>query len=608
MRGYWTRLTYAITFVSIFCLLFASGLRSESDLTVGGFQWSGDIELGYRLTDVDNDGRNRYKEVVNLSEGLRLFDFTLRGKDLDQKGLVDYVSFNMHGIGDPFPTGRLEIKKNKSYDLVATYKEYKYFFDRTETPLTDNLSLNTKTQIGTMTLSLFPKDDVQLNFGYNGWRRDKNGQVPRFSVAGFPFTVESQDLNEKMNEYFVSADFPIGNWDLHVKQSYWGYKNRDKAANLIQGEKIVADTETYVSTIKGHTQVGERLDFDLGYIFAHSEGQSQIGPSPCVAVTPGRNTFNFNTHVAEGGLSYLLAKQWIVHLDYQFHYLDQDGREYTDASPTPLGNNNTDFNLMTNTGTVQLEYLPRENLTLRAGYRMQYQDVNGDNFVASGFDGGRDPSNTTTWTYGWIGSADWKPYKFLSVFGEYQGAHFNSPYTWISPEDENIAKVRVKYDTPLQNLSLKGLFSWRQKQNPEQDYSVDAQDYTFAATYQPVFIPRLSFDGSFTYEKVNNRKDIVIVPFTTVADLPLNYSAYIYSGGLSYEGIYKGLGARLNGSYAKTLQTSPQTYGDLVLSLWYKNKWLIPILALERSYLVDRTVRADGFTANLLTFSLRKEF
>ena len=166
----------------------------------------------------------------------------------------------------------------------------------------------------------------------------------------------------------------------------------------------------------------------------------------------------------------------------------------------------------------------------------------------------------------------------------------------------------MKYDTPLQNLSLKGLFSWRQKQNPEQDYSVDAQDYTFAATYQPVFIPRLSFDGSFTYEKVNNRKDIVIVPFTTVGDLVLNYSAYIYSGGLSYEGIYKGLGARLNGSYAKTLQSNPQTYGDLVLSLWYKNKWLIPILALERSYLVDRTVRADGFTANLLTFSLRKEF
>jgi hypothetical protein len=132
MRGYWTRLTYAITFVSIFCLLFASGLRSESGLTVGGFQWSGDIELGYRFTDID--GEDRYKETVNLMEGLKLFDFSLRGKDLDQKGLVDYVSFNMHAIGDPFPTGRLEIKKNKSYDLVATYKEYKYYFDRTETP------------------------------------------------------------------------------------------------------------------------------------------------------------------------------------------------------------------------------------------------------------------------------------------------------------------------------------------------------------------------------------------------------------------------------------------------------------------------------------------
>jgi hypothetical protein len=210
--------------------------------------------------------------------------------------------------------------------------------------------------------------------------------------------------------------------------------------------------------------------------------------------------------------------------------------------------------------------------------------------------------------HGWIASADWKPLKVLSFYGEYQGAHFDNPYTRISLEDENIAKVRVKYDTPLQNLSLKGLAAWKTKKNPDQDFQVDAKDYTVALTYQPVFIPRLFLDGSFTYENIHDRKDIVVVPGLTPTDFVFNSSAYIYSGGISYEGIYKGLGARLNGSYAKTLKENPQTYGDLVLSLWYKNKWLIPILALERTYLVDRTVRADGFDAYVATFSLRKEF
>jgi opacity protein-like surface antigen len=606
MRGNWTRSKYAILFISMFCLLLVPEVRSETPMTVGGFQWGGDIELGYRITDVD--GRNRYKEVVNLSEGLRLFDLSLFGKDLDQKGLVDTLSFNLHGIGDPFPSGRFEIKKNKSYDVVATYKEYKYFFDRTDTPFTDNHNFNTRNKRGTLALSLFPKDDVQLNFGYSRWQRDGDGAAPRFSAVSFPFTTVEQDFEEKMDEFFVSADFPIGNWDFHVKQSYWQFKNKDSTASTVQFEDIDSDVKTWVSTLQGHTRVGDRWDFDIGYVFAHSDGEAKIATSPVVAVTSGRNDLNFNTHVVELGLSYLLMKEWILHFDYRFHTLDQDGRFNTDANPTPLPDNNTEYDLRAHTGTLQLEYLPRENLTLRAGYRLQYRDIDGENFAINAFDGGKDPQDTDILAHGWIASADWKPYKFLNFYGEYQGAHFDNPYTRISMEDENLAKVRVKYDTPLPNLSLKGLVTWKRKKNPDQDYQVDSQDYTLALTYQPVFIPRLSLDGSFTYEKIHDRKDIVNAVPTSVTDFVFNSSAYIYSGGVTYEGIYRGLGARLYGSYAKTLQENSQTYGDLVFSLWYKNKWLVPILTLERTYLVDRMVRNDGFDANLLTFSLRKDF
>jgi hypothetical protein len=45
-----------------------------------------------------------------------------------------------------------------------------------------------------------------------------------------------------------------------------------------------------------------------------------------------------------------------------------------------------------------------------------------------------------------------------------------------------------------------------------------------------------------------------------------------------------------------------------LISLWYKNKLVTPILTLERSYLTDNVVHRDGFNANLITFSLRKDF
>jgi hypothetical protein len=605
MRGYQSKgMFIIIVFILFFCLFYVQDSASQtSGVTLGGYQWGGDIELGYRFTDID--GRDRYKEVFNLMDGLRLFDLSLWGKDLDQKGLVDYFNFNLNGIGDPYPSGRLEIKKNKSYDVVATYKEFKYFFDRTDTTLTDNLNFNSRNRRGTLTVSLFPTDDFRLNFGYGHAWREGDGVTSRFSV--FPFTVVPQDFDEQLNDYFVSADFPIGGWDFHVKQSFWNFQNKNDITAPTLFERRDEKVSTYVSTIKAHTQFGDRWDLDTGYVYAYSKGQADLLTAPAFAVTSGDGDFNFNTHVFELGLSYLLMKPVILHLDYRFHRLDQSGRSDTDLLISAPANVPTDYNLVAHTGTFQVEWLPQENLTLRGGYRVQYRDINGENLVRNAFDGGEHPNNTNILAHSWIASADWKPLKVLSLYGEYQGANFDNPYTRISPESENIAKVKVKYDTPITNLSLKGSVLWQRKVNPDQEFRVDTQDYVLTAAYQPVFIPRLSLDASVTYERILDKKDIYNFTPGLFNTFVFDQNALIYSGGITYE-IYKGLGARFYGSYGKTWKETGQRYTDGVLSIWYKNKWVTPIVTVERTYLIDRDRRSDSYDANLLTLSLRKEF
>ncbi|HSB05854.1 MAG TPA: hypothetical protein VLK23_11735, partial [Thermodesulfobacteriota bacterium] len=451
----------------------------------------------------------------------------------------------------------------------------------------------------------FPIETVKVNFGYNHVQRDGDAGVPRFQ---FFFPME-QELKEQFNEYFVSADFPIANWDFHVKQSVWTFSNKNKvtAAQIDPFyEKLDTNMTTLVTTIKGHTCLSDRVDFDAAYIYAHSDGKADILTLPETVVTSGRGKFNFNTHIVEAGLSYLIRKDVIFHADYRFHMQDQDGRSNTDPFVSAPLDSSTDFSLMAHTGTFQLEYIPKDNLTLRAGYRVQYQDINGDNYVDNIYNGGRHPNSPTIWTHGWVGSADWKPYKFLSLFGEYEGASFSNPYTWISPESQNIARVKIKYNTPIQNLSLKGTFLWKHRVNPDQEYRADVQDYIFTAMYQAT--QKLSLDGSFTYEKVKDSKDIFnSVPFGFEHTV-FNSSAYIYSGGVTFENIYKGLGGRFYGSYARSLDENPQNYADGAISFWYKNKWLTPILTLERTYLTDKVNHRDGFDANLLTISLRKDF
>ena len=614
MRRSVTKAILSVFLISFFHLFSVHVAKSQdSGLALGGFQWNGAIELGYRFTDIDGS-RDRYKETVNLMEGFRLFDFNLMGRNLEPgKGWVDSFSLIGREIGDPFPSARLEVKKNNLYDFVATYNQYHYWSNREDNVwLTDNHDFSSKTTIGTFNLSVFPRDGLRLNLGYRHWARDGDVGVPRLDL---PFALP-QDLKEGMNEYSISADFPIGDWDFHIKESFWNFHNKDKINVSQLFEDRNENTNTFVSTVKAHTRFGERWDFDGAFVYAHSNGWSSISTIPETGIRSGSGDVQYDTFVGELGLSYLITKKLVLHADYRFHTLDQDGRTNTDPFLSPDDvNANTHYSLMAHTGTLQLQYMPLDNLDLRGGYQFQYRDIDGEFFgFYPKFSGAERPSGgITQWINGWVGSINWKPYKFLNIFGEYKGANTSDPYTWISPDNTNIARVKVKYNTPLERLSLNGSFSWRRRVNSDQDYRVDAKDYTISATYQPAFLPKLTLDASFTYENINDKKDIFNVPFSptnpfSFATFNFDSDAYIYSGGISYEGIYKGLGARFYGSVAKTKKENRQDYTDGVLSIWYKNKWVTPIVSLERTYLLDRVNSNNSFTANLVTVSLRKEF
>jgi hypothetical protein len=654
MRRYLVRAPMIVLFISLL-IPVALVLSEEAGVTVGDFQWNGDIELGYRFTDIDGN-EDSYKQYVNLQDGLKLFDLNLLARRNEgTSGPVDLFRFNLTGIGDPFPSGLLEVKKKKTYDFLASYRQFKYFTAPENLGLfSNNFSFDSTIGRGVLQLSVFPREDIKLNFGYNLVARTGDALVPR---PFFP--VEQQDLNERLNEFYISGNFPIGNVDFFIKGDYWNFKNKDEidgpypssiqssgAQACIQchgvrhfaptactlchtpgsaaglptshqstggSEKRDESTGTFVGTIKAHTRLGELWDLDGAFIYAHSSGDADLSTTSGF-VLPGSAESTANTYIGELGVSYLILKDLIFHADFRYHNIDQDGETDTDAILGAPARSKSSFEQTAYTGTFQLEYIPLENLTLRGGYQIQYQDVTAEPVQYGPFTGGKKPSDTTSWNQGWVASVDWKPYKFLTVFGEYGGANISDPYTWISPENQAVGKLKIKYDTPIKNLGLKGSALWTRRTNPQQDYTRDVQDYTATATYQP--IEPLTMDFSYTYERIKDGKDIVasadpfiIVPNPSVlvAKVNFNSNAYIYSGGLSWD-IYQGLGASFRGSYAKTTENNPQSYGDWVVSGWYKNKYVTPIVSLERTRLIDDINQNNNFDAYLLTLSLRKEF
>jgi len=218
------------------------------------------------------------------------------------------------------------------------------------------------------------------------------------------------------------------------------YYNGDQDPCARRTRLMILPSRTLVTNIKGHTR------FTTGWTLTQPSSmpirrERRYTTIPAIVVLPGSGNMSMNTYVVEAGLSYLLRKELIFHLDYRFHALDQNGRANTDGSSAPASSP-SNLNLMANTGTFQLEYIPRDKPYTEG--RLQGPSTrmsNGDNYYDAGIgngNGGKSPSSNTSWLNGWVGAIDWKPYKFLTVFGEYEGANFSNPYTWISMETRTL--------------------------------------------------------------------------------------------------------------------------------------------------------------------------
>lgn len=147
----------------------------------GGYRIQQSVELGYRFTSVDGSGAV-YNTFVNLHDGPRLLDQTLSMQSLDHTGLFDDLFLSSFGFGgDPNDAARLRASKAKWYNLTASYRRDKNYFDydllanplnpptsKPSVPVDQSPhSFYTARHMGDADLVLFPLSRVNLRLGYS---------------------------------------------------------------------------------------------------------------------------------------------------------------------------------------------------------------------------------------------------------------------------------------------------------------------------------------------------------------------------------------------------------------------------------------------------------
>lgn len=122
--------------VVVALLMLAPVVRAQDDSTEnkgidsGNYNISQTIEAGYRVSEIGGNP-DTYGTFVNLSSGVRLFDYSLDVRSLNHEGLFfDDLNFSNFGYGgDPVDVTRLRIQKNKWYDFRLLFRRDKYFWD-----------------------------------------------------------------------------------------------------------------------------------------------------------------------------------------------------------------------------------------------------------------------------------------------------------------------------------------------------------------------------------------------------------------------------------------------------------------------------------------------
>src|SRR5574341_1602704 len=473
--------------------------EEKPPLTVGGYRLSGAASVGYRLVNIDSGREELYREVINADEGVRRFDFTLRGERTDTApALVDRFRLEALSIGDPYPRIRLTAAKDEVYEFAATFRQSEYFVARLDDAFSGNRHFDLERRFGDVNLTLLPFKPLKGHLFFHGAERDGSATVPRLIENNVFVLRDAPD--ETTYEVGAAVELATHAINVRLEQAYRRFDDNGLVVLPTPGlrglrtdppfstmrldafrETRDHEVETLLTRLRLRLPLSTRWEVTGGYVFAHSSGDAQLqgtergvgragtsGPNEdCTAIRIGNGDMTSDLPIFELGTSFALLANLSLHLDYRFHLVDEDNRGGLLTQRTGILTGLTTLatagsqivKTQAHTLTPTVEFLPLPTLTLRVGYRYQLRDVTVHQ-RADGLPLLDDPLaaapllTRATQSHGVIVSADWRYRSLLQASVRFVGDYFDDPYTRIIPTRDSRVRSQVRLSpTPWLTVS-----------------------------------------------------------------------------------------------------------------------------------------------------------
>ena len=203
---------------------------SDSPLT-------GSVSLGTRSVEVGG-AVTKYREDINLDDGVRLFDLTLRyAPPRDAESIVDRVDLNASNLGgDPYESVSMSVRKYGAYNLKLDHRRSEYFYEDTLVPSElasidsvtggDFHHFNFERVRDTASLDLDLSPDTKLSFGLE--RQTRVGDsTTTLDIQRDEFELD-RPIDESLNSFTAGIQHSWDNVTIVFQEEVKEFENTNE--------------------------------------------------------------------------------------------------------------------------------------------------------------------------------------------------------------------------------------------------------------------------------------------------------------------------------------------------------------------------------------------
>ncbi|MFQ6108162.1 MAG: MtrB/PioB family outer membrane beta-barrel protein [Candidatus Aminicenantales bacterium] len=537
-----------VVFGFVFSLAFSLLAEEEESPFYGRFLF------GYRF--VDTSGTiEKYKEDINLEEGVRLFSFSLHYVPKEKlKALFDRIDLNLYNLGgDPFETFSLSVQKYGKYRFQYDRRKSTYFYaDQHRVgfgQLYDHHTFDFErtADSGYLKVWLGNKASIYMNFD----RFTKKGEsITTFDINRIEFEFDkpiSEDMkqvaggiNVNLNRYALVYEVKFQDYDNSNSLFLPGFADGGPGARypsslnfftLNQPYDLQTETHTFKfnarplnSLLISGSAVYSNQKMDLTYS-EESDGINYLGRFFTYS-SSGDGRFDRKIQLYDFDLTYLLFDKLAIIGAVRYHNFDQDSRFSSDSRKelSEIGYDTLGIE-------AGLQFQPSSKMALSLGYRYEERDLAGVETVTY---------EEKTKRNGLFGNLKLTPAKAFRLTVDYQYGSYEDPFTLISPTSFN--RFKAAANIQARNLQLSGSYLWQKSESVIFEETV-WEEKTWESTKNV-----LSLRAGYHTEKVRASAGYSLIDIQHKGDRIIAYPpAWSGAGTFPWEILYEGKSYLLDG-------------------------------------------------------------